>query len=91
MRCAQVHPNLLPLGREVVTEYRQMGGNITEGTIFGSDPFDNNYAGRMMRDRDFTQVFPSLVPINSFLVNGQEGPFENALLEFINITNRYML
>ena len=91
MRCAAVDPTVLPPGTEVAREYRQFGGSITEEAIFGCDPFLNDGARRASRDREFVAMYQSLTPINSHLVIGQEGPFQQALLAFLDLTNIYVI
>ena len=84
--CAPVLPNQIPPACETMAEYRRMGGRITEESIFGVDPLNNDNARKLRCDEDFFSRFPSFEAVSSAIANHQEVVFQQALLGFIDIT-----
>lgn len=74
-RGSQISSTEIPLGHQVVQEYSQLGGTITEFSPFGSDPLNNNREAAEERDRDFLAEFNSFNSIANAIANHNEAFF----------------
>ena len=90
-RVKRIDRSLLPTPNEIVQQYRQSGGHITEFCSFGSDPIANNLNKCIVRNTSFSQCYPSFDAIFHQLVNGNETLFREGLLYYIDITYRLSL
>ena len=77
---------MLPERHILATDYNNHGGALTSFSQFGIQPLDD--ASRTLRDTIFSAQYPSLNLLMSVAANGNTQPFQSALLEFINMTER---
>ena len=85
-RARSIPPSQLPTVDEAVRMYESSGGRLTDPAHFGTDPL--NGEKWEIRDRAFRERYPSFASIFHALVNGNNLPFKQALLFFIDITRR---
>lgn len=88
LRITRINEAFLPPADVVAADYVNNGGHMTFPDVYGSDPLDGQLALQQQQEEYFTANYLSFEGILYSLVNGQEDVFRDALLTFIDITNR---
>ena len=83
----KIPPHLIPDSTQAVDMYQASGGSLTEPTIFGKDPLDQDPIKRKIREDAITNVF-SFNDIFGEVTNGNGSTFKKALDFFIDVTYR---
>lgn len=86
-RVARIDNRILWSPAEAVDHYRHTGGHITEPASFGIESILDN-TKIAIRERAFTDLYPSFDQIFHALVNGNSRPFQEGLLFYCDITYR---
>lgn len=82
-----IHPSEIPSVEQAAQEYRQQGGSIADPQPYGSDPLQDDELLIHRRDELFSErVDSDFSYIFSCLLVGNKAPFEEAILQFISIT-----
>ena len=82
-----MHRSEIPTAQEAVAEYRQQGGTLTDPRVYGHDPLDGNIPLSNRRDAMFLErVSVDLQDILGHLLINNTTPFEQAILQYISIT-----
>ena len=71
---------------DLVKEFEDLGGHITEFTPFGEDPLRDHSDLISRRDHYFFKKIPRFEPIFYAAVNGDISKFREGLLYLIHIT-----
>ena len=61
---AQINPSLLPSSDDAVQLYKQFGGNITQFSAFGQDPFNSRPDLVQQLEIEFYQRYPQFGPFS---------------------------
>jgi hypothetical protein len=77
---------MMPPADVLARQYEQDGGRLTASHSFGIDPLDGYADLQSQRELLFSQAFPSLERILSFLHNRNGDAFRQALLCYIGIS-----
>lgn len=87
---SSIHPFEIPDVPAAVAMYTAQGGTLTEPTSFGIDPLNGDAALLQERqDRWSVACGMSVDDIFSNLVSGDSVPLENAIINFITITEQF--
>ena len=78
----------LPTVMEAFNEYTTLGGILTEPHPFGKDPLENSPAFKQIRQDLFKERLPSLEPVFSSIVTGDNSKFKEGLSFYIALTKR---
>jgi len=78
----------LPLSIHAVRMYEDNGGHITEESNCGTDPLAGDPEKSTIRERAFSEKYPSFEPVFHQIVNGNDRLFQAGLKFFIDVTFR---
>ncbi|XP_076120765.1 uncharacterized protein LOC143101347, partial [Alosa pseudoharengus] len=82
----KIAPELLPHASQAADFYQQdVGSSLTRTPCFAMDPFSTDEDKILAEDR-FAEYCPDITILYDSVVNHDYGPFQNALLSLINIT-----
>jgi len=87
-RARKIDNRNLPLSIHAVQMYEDNGGHITEESNFGTDPLAGDPEKITIRDRAFSEKYPSFEPVFHQIVNGNDRLFQAGLKFFIDVTFR---
>lgn len=87
-RAAAIDTSLVPTASEAVSSFHATGGRLQLLSKFGEDPLDGHTSLQQNREEAFVSRFPSFEPIFHQVSNGDSTPFKEAIIFFIDLTNR---
>ena len=74
-----MRPGLIPSAEDAARQYSAAGGHLTDFSVFGEDPLNNNSSLVQQRETEFLQRYPQFDQLFHKLVNGDEKEFCDAL------------
>ena len=77
----------IPTTEDAVDMYRQQSGVLTDPSEFGADPLENDVVKMAQREQEFRNTAMSFDDIFTNVVSGNDIPFRQAILLFIDITD----
>jgi len=83
---AHISAGLVPGVQEAVQLFQLDGGHITQPTVYGEDPLNNNSMANQQRELEFNNRYPSFGPFFYKLVNGNPFLFIDGLRFLIHLT-----
>lgn len=88
LKAARITEDLLPPANVLAADYIRHGGSLTHPEVFGNDPLDGQLDLQQQREDIFSTHYPSFENIFYSAVNGHYKVFKDALLTYIDITQR---
>lgn len=86
---SSIHSSLVPTLDEANSAYEISGGSLRPGLLFGSDPLTGHETLQSERQRLMEVNLPTPEELFSFVVNGIDTPFTEALLFVIQTPFNY--
>ena len=77
----------IPTTEDAVDMYRQQSGVLTDPSEFGADPLENDVVKLDQREQEFRNTVMSFDDIFTNVVSGNDIPFRQAILCYIDITD----
>ena len=77
----------IPTTEDAVDMYRQQSGVLTDPSEFGTDPLENDIQKIDQREQEFRSNAMSVEDIFTNVISGNDVPFRQAILLYIDITD----